>query len=190
MSILTATAPAANASFPPITRADLARAAMWKLKLPAAPMAVEPIPCPDEDLEDEGPAWTWDAWTDADIWELGPETPAGWSEIEADEVTALAADDEAACGPAMEWVEVTPFVSVLRSTAPTRIYWPREADGPRALIEAEGARPEAFEPYVPTRWEDDQAVALFARPSRRPARPVYTGTGITDEDLYRQGACS
>ena len=75
MQSLSALAPVANAKpFPPITRADLARAAMWKLKLPDAPMAVEPAVEPN-------PRDFWPDWTDEDIWNA-------------------AGDDEFAAGPA------------------------------------------------------------------------------------------
>lgn len=78
------------------------------------------------------------------------------------------------------------WLDLCRSGSP--VSFPRPAC--RGLIEAEGPRPAVSFGYTPTRWEDDRAVALFSRPARRPARPRYTGTGITDEDLYPAGACS
>ena len=176
MPSLSAPAPVANANpFPPITRADLARAAMWKLKLPDAPLAVEAVEPPAENPRDSWPNWTdediWNATGDDDL-QVGPADRPEASDLDLTGFAtkagdALAADDEAACGPVMEWV-----------------------DEPRGLVEAEGPRPEAIESYTPTRWEDDRAAALFARPSRQHRRPAYSGTGITDEDLYRTGCAS
>ena len=70
MQSLSALAPVANANpFPPITRADLVRAAMWKLKLPDAPLAVEAVkPATAENLRD-----SWPASVDADVWTITPE---------------------------------------------------------------------------------------------------------------------
>jgi hypothetical protein len=80
----------------PITRADQVAARTWGLKLPVdAPLAVEALapapvapvveqPAPvvalapavepvEPETDEEGPAWTWDTWTDEATWELGPE---------------------------------------------------------------------------------------------------------------------
>jgi hypothetical protein len=53
----------------------------------------------------EGPAWTWDAWTDADTWELGPE-PAPVAFLRPE----LFADAPAG----QEWVAISPTLGVLR----------------------------------------------------------------------------
>jgi hypothetical protein len=166
-------------AFPPITKADLARARMFGLRLPAAPLADEasaavadPAPAP-VDQEDDGPAWTWPAWTDTDVWTITEPEPA-----------PLQSDDESMAGPADAWVRITPFVAVRATTTPDRT--DSRPDSPRGLIELEGPRPTVEDWYIPTKWESDQASRLFAPPARKPR---YTGTGMTDSDVAPRGVC-
>jgi hypothetical protein len=99
MASITGFAPPVRADIPPISEADRKRIAFFGLHVEApapAPPAVQLAPPADEDLDDDGPAWTWESWTDQDTWELGPER----SDLDLGEFASppMAADDEAACG--------------------------------------------------------------------------------------------
>ena len=128
----------------PVTPADLARAAYWKLTIPAPAMVAEVAPTIEPVADDEGD------WDDDARWELGPEPD-------------FASDDEAACGPAEEWQSITPSVSVRADLTPIRTIAHRD----RSWL----GRPTWDYGYVPTREERAQAAALFAPPPRK-ARPT------------------
>lgn len=165
-----------STTYAPITKADLAAARMWGIKLPSgAPMAVEaPAPAPD-DPEDDGPAWTWPAWTDSDVWTITETEPA-----------PLQADDESMTGPADAWVNVTPFVAVRTTTTPART--DSRPDAPRGRIEAEGPRESWDFGFAPTKYEADQASRLFAPPRRLPAR-LPACDPVSDRDVHPRGVC-
>jgi hypothetical protein len=181
------TVAASNAHVQPITRADRKRIEFFHLHVdasipaaeaPAAPVMTstpdddarqpeffgtdELIGVPAEIIEGED---SWDAWDDGQDfpWSIGPEP----SSIDLTPFApGLPADDESAVGPVVEV---------------------RVVDQPRGSIESEGPRLSwDFRAYA-TRWESDQAAAMFAPPARRRAYP--NGTGMSDTDVHSRGIC-
>jgi hypothetical protein len=195
----------------PITRKDQVRASYWGLKLPTVPVAVQ-SPAPAAPIvvavveaapAVEAPSEAEDGWDDDYRWELGPDAEDAPERDPAEVEPGPTLSGDAPAG--MEWVLITPYASVLRSTAPDR-------------TEARTFGPAGVEEARPTyrggvrHTDEDEAIAaiLFAdnRPGsyfvvggpmpqigdrsfpRKPNRPRYTGTGMTDEDIYRAGAVS
>jgi hypothetical protein len=234
----------------PVTLLDLKRAAMWGLKLPTAPVAVQVAPTSDVIPHGEQhlpiavavevapivePATDDEAgsWDDDDArWELGPEpdfvspgvTPGSpadeWSmgETVALLLTSSAIEDGddnafykldeeyrddffhfliSLGGPAATW---SSWLTLCRCGSPVSFPGPAKAEEARPTYQGRVRPTEVDEQIAAILFRDDRPGAYFVvgQPMppigdksfvRKSARP-YTGTGMTDQDIYRAGAVS